>query len=362
MSPRGVALALCLGALARAASASACDARDRDAAITRANALRAGGDPDGALTSLRALWARCPEARVLVHMALAEHSAGRWFDAWRHMTDALATAGDAWIDARRPVIERARDLCREHLASVTVDVDAPGATVSIDGGEPRTLPLAAPLVFAAGSITLEVRAPGHLAARRAVTAAEGAALRERFTLAPERLDPPALAPPAREPPPTPAAAGVALAPDAPPRAGALRYVGVAVAALGAAAAGFGVYQWARTGSLGDSLAGASWDGAEPYAGARLYLDRTGAAGFCDRAAAARAGDPAAAQASSLCDQHGAAQAMALGFGLGGVALAGAGVAMILLGGPRRASAPAARVTFAPWLAAGAGGATAAARF
>jgi len=352
VSPRGAALALCLSAVAYAASARACDERERDAAVARANQLRSGGDADGALATLRDLWGRCPEARVLVQMALAEHSAGRWFDAWRHMNEALATPGDTWIDARRAVIERARDVCRAHLATVLVTSDARGAELSIDGQAPVPLPLARPLVVAPGSLTLEVRAPGHRPQPRAVTAEEGQTVEETFALEPEVAAAP-VAPPARE-----------VAPEAPPpprSSGALRYAGVAVTALGVGAVAFGAFQWAETASINDSLAGAAYDGAEPYASARRYLDRTGAAGYCDRAAAQRGSDPAAAQADSLCSAHGSAQAMAFAFGLGGVALAGAGVAMIALGGPRRA-ATTTRVTVVPWLAAGVGGATAVAAF
>jgi hypothetical protein len=353
VSPRGVALALCLGALCRAARADACDERDRDAAIARANQLRAAGDADGALSALRDLWGRCPEARVLVQMALAEHSASRWFDAWRHMNEALATRGDAWIDARRSVIERARDVCREHLATVVVESDTRGAELSIEAQEAVALPLAHPLVVAPGSLTLEVRAPGHRAQQRTVTAQEGQTLREVFALVPEALTAPVV------PEPTPE---LTPAPSPPPRpSSALRYAGIAVTALGVGAIAFGVSQWAETASINDGLAGAAYDGPEPYASARRYLDRTGAEGYCDRAAAQRGVDPAAAQAQSVCDAHGTAQAMALAFGLGGVALAGAGVAMIALGGPR-AHAVTTRVTVVPWIAAGTGGATALATF
>jgi len=359
VTPRGAALALALATLARAGAVTACDARDRDAAVAEANRLRAAGSPDAALAALRDLWGRCPEPRVLVQMALAEHSAGRWLDAWRHMNEALATRDDPWVDARRAVIERARDVCRAHLAALSVTADAAGATLSLDGGDPMLLPLDEALVVAAGDHELAVAAPNRRPARRAVTLTEGATLDERFTLAPDAPPAPAPTPPAAMVAPTPPADAPPVE-DARPRGGALRYVGIAAAALGAAAVGFGVYQWAATSSLGDALAGASYDGAEPYASARLYLDRTGAAGYCDRASAERVTHPAAAQASSLCDQHAQAQAMALAFGLGGVALAGAGVAMIVLGGPRRATPS--RVTVAPWVAPGAGGATAVARF
>ena len=351
MNPRGAALALCLGALASARAADACEARDRDEAIVRANVLRASGHADDALATLRDLWGRCREARVLVQMALAEHSASRWFDAWRHMNEALATAGDAWIDARRAVIERARDVCRAHLATLAVTSDARGAELSVDGQAPVALPLAHPLVVAPGELTLEVRAPGHRPLRRVVTAQEGQTVDERFALEPEQLSAPAA--PTPEPAPE--------SPPPPRSSGALRYVGVAVTALGVGAVAFGVFQWAETASLNDSLAGAAYDGPEPYASARRYLDRTGTAGYCDRASAQRASDPAAAQADSLCSAHGSAQAMAFAFGLGGVALAGAGVAMIVLGGPRR-SAVTTRVTVVPWLAAGVGGATAVTTF
>ncbi|MFO0604338.1 MAG: hypothetical protein U0324_14240 [Polyangiales bacterium] len=360
MTPRGAALALALALLARTGAATACDARDRDAAIAEANRLRAAGSPDAALGALRDLWGRCPEPRVLVQMALAEHSAGRWLDAWRHMNESLATRDDPWVDARRAVIERARDVCREHLAALSVTADAAGATLSLDGGDPMLLPLDEALVVAAGDHALAVAAPNRRPTRRTVTLTEGASLDERFTLAPDAPPAPLPTPPVAEVTPTPPADAPPVVDDARPRGGALRYVGIAVAALGAAAVGFGVYQWAATSSLGDALAGASYDGAEPYASARLYLDRTGAANYCDRASAERATNPAAAQASSLCDQHAQAQAMALAFGLGGVALAGAGAAMIVLGGPRRATSS--RVTVAPWVAPGAGGATAVAHF
>lgn len=128
--------------------------------------LRGALRDEEALERFRLAWeaTRAPEPRA--QMALAEQALGRWSDAERGLLAALAHPEDPWISRNRVHLDAALAETRLHLASVLVRCDAPGAVLSLNGREVGPLPLASALRVEAGSVLLEVRAPGRVAARR----------------------------------------------------------------------------------------------------------------------------------------------------------------------------------------------------
>lgn len=166
---------------------------------------------------------------------------------------------------------------------------------------------------------------------------------------------------------------IRLPPPPPQRAPVMRYVGYGLMGLGVVVGAVGVVQW--IGTSGDASAArdatpTSEGNFGAWARFQGEVNPTGslsASDVCARAQTVNSG-PRAADARSvvdLCDSNSTAQAMALGFGIGGLVLAGAGAVLVVLDRPRgehhpaangHASAtPASRVQFTPVLGARTGG-------
>lgn len=139
--------------------------------------LRVQGRDAEALDVFREVYARTRAPRTLARVALAEAALGRWLDAETHMVDALAS-NDPWVTANRrePAggLEGALALIRTHLGNLVVRSGTPGAELWIAGVRRAALPLEHPLRVTEGSLSVELRAPGHLATVRPVAIRGGA--------------------------------------------------------------------------------------------------------------------------------------------------------------------------------------------
>ncbi len=154
------------------------------------------------------------------------------------------------------------------------------------------------------------------------------------------------------------------APSSRPRGHTLRLAGLGLVGVGVIAGAIGVWQWARTSDLadqtgnGDGEYGAAWRVYEnaiapPVNGARpLTVDAV-----CARSERDASSDSNAARVRDLCSAHSTALGLAWGLGMGGVALAAAGAALLVLDGRASSREAAARVTVAPMLSATARGAS-----
>lgn len=133
--------------------------------------LRAQGRDAEALDVFREVYARTRSTRALARVALAEAALGRWLDAEPHLVEALASS-DPWVTANRrePAggLEGALALIRTHLGNLVVRSGTPGAELWIAGVRRAALPLEHPLRVTEGSLSVELRAPGHLATVRPV--------------------------------------------------------------------------------------------------------------------------------------------------------------------------------------------------
>ncbi len=133
--------------------------------------LRVQGRDAEALDVFREVYARTRSPRTLARVALAEAAIGHWLDAEAHMVDALAS-NDAWVTANRrePAggLDGALSLIRTHLGNLMVRSRTPGAELWIAGARRAALPLEHPLRVTEGSLSVELRAQGHLATVRPV--------------------------------------------------------------------------------------------------------------------------------------------------------------------------------------------------
>ncbi len=155
-----------------------------DALIRRGLELRAEGHDGEALTQFREAYERSHSARARAQMGMAEQALGRWVDADQHLREALAQAQDPWVMRTRPVLEQALAVIQQHVGRVEVRGNVPGAVVRIDGRQVGTLPLVEAVPVIAGTVTLEVGAPGHYPVSRQLVVPAASLVRESVDLAP----------------------------------------------------------------------------------------------------------------------------------------------------------------------------------
>ncbi|TAK22983.1 MAG: PEGA domain-containing protein [Myxococcaceae bacterium] len=177
------ALALLVAAsLTVAPSRGVAQTRDVDAMIRRGLELRRGGRDLEAFQTFEAAWEASHGARARAQMSLAAQALGRWADADRFLREALAVADDPWVAGRRAALERSLAEIDAHLGRLELRCNVDGALVRVDGTPRGTTPLAEPLRLPAGSVTLQVGAPGYLDVTRQAVLAVDQTTREEIDL------------------------------------------------------------------------------------------------------------------------------------------------------------------------------------
>ncbi len=163
--------------------ARAATADEAEALISRGIELRERGEDDEALALFKAAQAQASSPRGRAQVALAEHALGLWLVAESDLAAALAAERDPWIEKNRAALEGALIIVRRHLGSLDVHGTS-GAEVVLDGVSLGMIPATAPFRVEAGTRTLEVRATGFYATKRAVEVPSGGVSRETVMLVP----------------------------------------------------------------------------------------------------------------------------------------------------------------------------------
>lgn len=177
-----------------------------DALIRQGLSLRRHGHDEQAYAAFEAAWNASHSPRARAQMGLAAQALGRWPDADRFLREALSATSDGWITERRDVLTRSLTEIDAHLGLLEVRCNVDGAEIVIDGTARGTTPLREPLRLPAGTVAVQLRAPGHLEATRQAVLTAGATTREQIDLvAVPRpvVTPPVTAPPVTPPPVTP---------------------------------------------------------------------------------------------------------------------------------------------------------------
>jgi hypothetical protein len=154
-----------------------------DDLVQRANALRRVGRDDEALALLERAWRETSSPRIRAQMGFAAQALGRWLDADTHLRAALASP-DAWVNDRRAIVEDALRTVERHIAMFDVRCEVPNAILHVEGREALALPLSEPLRMEAGVVRYEVRAEGHVPARRTSQLSAGMLTRDEVMLVP----------------------------------------------------------------------------------------------------------------------------------------------------------------------------------
>ncbi len=180
---RGAALALLIASsvVANPARAQA-QSRYADEMIRRGLEMRRDGHDLAAYETFEAAWNLSPTPRARAQMGLAAQALGRWADADRFIREALAATSDPWVVERRMVLERSLTEIDAHLGRLDLSCNVDGASVRVDGAPRGTTPLAEPLRLPAGTVTLQVGAPGYLEVTRQAALVVGQTTREQIDL------------------------------------------------------------------------------------------------------------------------------------------------------------------------------------
>jgi hypothetical protein len=181
-----------LAVLAWSSRVSAAES-DADDLIRQGVELRRKGDDAAALEKFEAAYQLSATARARAQIGLAEQALGRWAAAYEHLTDALADKADRWIEGHRSALSAALDEVEHHVGRLQILGGSQGAEVRLDGVPKGTLPLSHPIVVPAGTVTIQLAAPGFETTQRSVMVRPRALVRESF----EALTPSAEMPAAR---------------------------------------------------------------------------------------------------------------------------------------------------------------------
>ncbi len=159
MLGRALVLAV-VGCLTVASSSAVAQRRSADP-IEQGIALREQGRDEEALRLFQQVFDESGSPRALAQVALAEQALGRFVEAEAHLQEALARGDDPFIRRNREPLEGALEEIRLRCGDLTVEGGVPGAEILIADVAVGVLPLDAPVRVVAGSVAIEVRAPGY---------------------------------------------------------------------------------------------------------------------------------------------------------------------------------------------------------
>lgn len=155
-----------------------------DEAIDHGVALRKQGDDSGALAEFLRAYGLSPSPRARAQIGLAEQALGHWVDAEAHLQEALGELQDSWIAHYIEPLQTALATVRKHLGWIEVATNVARAALLVDGARAASLPMTHPARVVAGTVVIEVRAPGYVDVKRPVDVGAGTTTREDVTLVP----------------------------------------------------------------------------------------------------------------------------------------------------------------------------------
>jgi hypothetical protein len=143
-------------------------------------ALRKQGSDGAALQRFQRAYEIDHDARALAQIGLAEQALGRWVAAHEHLMKALASTTDPWIAKNGATLRTSLEMVGGHVGKLEVLGGSPGAEVRIDGIARGLLPLEAPLILTAGSVTIAVGGTGFVSVERVAVIRAREMTRESF--------------------------------------------------------------------------------------------------------------------------------------------------------------------------------------
>lgn len=131
------------------------------------------GDYLLALAEFERVYELVPDYRVLYNIGQVSMQLGRYARALRTLREYMSRGGDAIPNDRRSAVRSDLEVLERRTASLTLDIQPPGAEVWVDGVLVGQAPLAEPLVVDVGERSVQVRLSGYVGRTQAVTLAGG---------------------------------------------------------------------------------------------------------------------------------------------------------------------------------------------
>lgn len=174
---------LCALSLVPAAEAQTPDARaEARARFERGVALFDEGRLDAALAEFQEAYRIAPSYAVFFNLGQVHARLGNAVEAVEAFERYLAEGGDRVPAPRRALVERELATQRARIATLVIEVDAPGASISVDGSVVAQTPLTEPIRVTVGEHVIGVRAGGYEPQQRRISVAGGVTETVRFTL------------------------------------------------------------------------------------------------------------------------------------------------------------------------------------
>jgi tetratricopeptide (TPR) repeat protein len=170
---------------------AAAHAPNADELIAAGVALRKEGRDEEALATFERARALHPSSHATAQVALAHQALAHWREAERELKEALVDQDDAWLARNRVYLEESLIGLQAHLGWVEMESNVDGAEAWIGGQPLGRLPFASPVRVDAGSVTLEVRAPGYAPIQRTVRVEGNATVHAAFLFVVQPPAPPA---------------------------------------------------------------------------------------------------------------------------------------------------------------------------
>ncbi len=157
---------------------------DARAAFDRAVTLFEAKNFEGALVEFDRAYQESKDARLLFNMAIAERELKRYSRAVAKLNQELKEGADTLSDDEKKTAEEVLAGLKEFTAPLTVVVNEPDATISIDGTDAGKSPLAGPLTTDVGERTVTAKKAGFLDATQKVNVSGGVAAKVDLKLEP----------------------------------------------------------------------------------------------------------------------------------------------------------------------------------
>jgi len=155
-------------------------------AYTYAKILFDNGDFAGALAKYTQAYGLSKDPRLLFNMALCERNL-RAYARMRTLLQRYETESGSALSARdKGAVDAALAAAENLVGKVTLSVDPPGATISVDGAVVGTAPLDGPLEIELGRHTVSAKKTGFEDTGQEIEVAGGAASSLAIHLAPQR--------------------------------------------------------------------------------------------------------------------------------------------------------------------------------
>ena len=143
-------------------------------AYTYAKMLFDHGDFEGALAKYEQAYDLSKEARLLYNMAICERNLRAYARMQVLLQRYESESGAALSAEDRATVDAALAAIRSLVGKVTLRVDPPGASVTVDGEAVGSAPLAGPIVLDLGKHTVVVKSEGFETAEQSIAIAGGA--------------------------------------------------------------------------------------------------------------------------------------------------------------------------------------------